>query len=315
MARRLRHLLSTCVAAGLALPSLAATEAAQPRFEPMVAADAPTVRHFTVDGLSVIFQPAPTPEQEQEQEQEEERPRPLRVYVAASAPGLAPIIIESMSYPAGNVPTYAIVRLHKDDPAPSLLVQTYSGGAHCCADYIALTPVGDALKAVSVGFFNGGPGDDIPIDRDGDGRVDIAVRDDRFLYAFAPYYASWAPPMYLNVVDGEVIDVSTRPAYRKELNDYAAQALKACGDTTEPHRNGACAVYVALKARMGQYAQSLKQVAPFINREERFFLPTGCAVDVGQAPCPEGQEVRYDRFEDALHAYLKQINYLAPRAE
>lgn len=292
----------------VALSGAQASEPQSARFQPMVDEAAPKVRSLTVDGLGLIFQPVV-----------EDAPadgtivgerRPLTVYTAVMAEGLTPAIVSSNNFPPDAAPVYAVVKLDAKDPVPSLLIQTYTGGAHCCADYRAVTPVGDALKVVPVGFFNGGPLEDVPTDLDGDGRVDIAVRDDRFLYEFAPYYASWAPPMFLNVVDGKVEDVSTRPAFRKVLDDYAAEALKSCSDLSEENRNGACAVYVAIKARQGGYAQALKRISALVNRKDTGFLPTGCSVDPGERACPEGKKVRFNRFEDALDDHLRRIGYL-----
>lgn len=310
MARRLKSpLLLGLLTAGVALSACASEPgSASPEFEPMLDAAAPEVRSFTVDGLTLIFQPAePDPNLPDRTEDDHE---PLVVYAAAMAPGLKPAIIARGSYPPGTVPMYAVVKLDAADPAPSLLVQTYSGGAHCCNDYIAVTPVGDALKVVPIGFFNGGPGGAVPQDLDGDGRVEFAVRDDRFLYTFAPYAGSWAPPMFLNVIDGRTVDVTTRPAFRKQLEDYAADALASCADTSEDMRNGACAAYVGVKARLGEYEQALKQVVDFVNREETDFMPIGCQVDPGTAMCPEDQQIHFRKFEDAIAYHLKDIGYL-----
>lgn len=310
MPRRLKSLMRSCAfmaSLGLASPVLSGASDT-PKFQPMVDEAAPKVRSLTVNGLSVIFQPV-VDDAPGDDTLAGER-RPLTVYTAVMAEGLTPVIIASNNFPPDAAPVYAVVKLDATDPVPSLLVQTYSGGAHCCADYIAVTPVNDALKAVPIGFFNGGPLEDAPTDLDGDGRVDIAVRDDRFLYEFAPYYASWAPPMFLNMVDGEVVDVSTRPAFRKALDAYAAKALKSCADTSEKFRNGACAVYVGIKARQGAYAQALKRVSRFINREELDFLPVACSADTGGGPCPDDMDIRFEWFEDALDYHLKRIGYL-----
>ena len=315
MASRLKYLLLACVCAtGIALPFAFAEKAQPPKFQPtkflaMVDGESPAVRSLTVGGLSLIFRPT-----QEDPEAGEDGPSQLIVQTTAKAPGLTPAVISNSSYPPGTVPIYAVVKLDAKDPVASLLVQAYTGGAHCCNEYSAIVPVGDALKVVPIGLFNGGPLDEIPTDLDGDGRVDIAVQDDRFLYEFAPYYASWAPPMFLNVVDGEVVDVSTRPAFRKALDDYAADALKSCEDLTEEHRNGACAVYVAIKARQGAYAQALKRVSRFINREALDFLPVGCAADTGGGPCPDDMDIRFEWFEDALDYHLKRIGYLPKEA-
>lgn len=270
-------------------------------FAPVVDPAAPEPRILESDGLTVTFRPAA--------ESQGEETGALVIETRVEAEGFAPVVFPVTSYPPGTVPLHAVVRLHAEDPVPSLLIQSYTGGAHCCTEYLAVTPVGDALKVIGVGMFDGDLMEDTASDLDGDGRADFRLRDDRLLYEFAPYAASWAPPLILNLVEGEVTDVSARPGFRALMDDFAAQALAACKDHGEEQRNGACAAYVAVRARQGAFEAALQEVAPHVNRADTGFMPAGCAVEtVGL--CPEGQEIRFSRFEDALRHHLQRTGYL-----
>ena len=67
------------------------------------------------------------------------------------------------------------------------------------------------------------------------------MTDDRFLYLFAPYVGSRAPPQILNVIDGKVVDVSRSPRYRTVFQADMDSAEQGCLQ----HDNGACAAFVA----------------------------------------------------------------------
>jgi hypothetical protein len=77
------------------------------------------------------------------------------------------------------------------DGEPEVLVDAYTGGAHCCV-------VSEILRFTGTGYsgleaFWGDPGYRLR-DLDGDGRPELVSADDAFAYAFSSYAASFLPP-------------------------------------------------------------------------------------------------------------------------
>jgi hypothetical protein len=132
--------------------------------------------------------------------------------------------------------------------------QAYTGGAHCCFDIQLILPDGPERGVVSLGAFDMEMMTDIPADVDGDGRTDFVFRDNSFLYAFASFAASFAPPQIWNVEGGRAIDVSAAPRYRTLFVDAMAETRPICLDPRGgDDRNGACAAFVAAAARTGDF--------------------------------------------------------------
>lgn len=233
-----------------------------------------------------------------------------KVVTVVRADGLKPFVTEIDTYRLSYGPHVAIGKLSSMDAHPSALLRTFTGGAHCCTVVTVVTAMAGQLQAIEIGAFDGDPLSTFPTDLDGDGTADFQMRDDQFLYQFAPYSGSWAPPRILNVVAGKVVDVSTRPAFRKLTEAFAERAKAACTNRSNPGGNGACAAYVAVQARLGGYAAALEAVRPFISRSNHEFLPIGCKDHTLLAECPEDQQIRFTEFEPALEWFLKHAGYL-----
>lgn len=132
--------------------------------------------------------------------------------------------------------------------------QAYTGGAHCCFDIQLILPDGPAPRLVSLGAFDMEMMTDIPADVDGDGRTDFVLRDNDFLYAFASFAGSFAPPQIWNVEGGRAVNVSAAPRYRALFVDAMAETRPICLDRRGGEdRNGACAAFVAASARIGDF--------------------------------------------------------------
>ena len=158
-----------------------------------------------------------------------------------------------------------------------------------------------------------GDGIDLPKDLNGDGLADFVVRDDSFLYAFAPYAMSYSPPQVLNVTGGKVINVSARPAFRKLFEDDLAQAGKECRNASDGiSRNGACPAYVASAARAGKLSAAWADMIAAYDASADWELPTGCAVEA-RDECPPGQEITFKSYPEALLFFLKENGYI-PKA-
>jgi hypothetical protein len=144
---------------------------------------------------------------------------------------------------------------------PFVVIDTYSGGAHCCDDLRLLIPERDRFRVVDLGSYDGIAIPSQPKDLDGDGRIDFLVDDEEFIDTFAGHAESLAPPKILNVVNGRVVDVSARhsfaPIFRRDMADTRKRCLSP---KSNPQRNGPCAAYVADAARVGQFHRAWKEM-------------------------------------------------------
>lgn len=189
--------------------------------------------------------------------------------------------------------------------------QSFTGGAHCCNEMQAAVITPRGIRAVELGTFDGGPDETFPRDVDGDGIVDFVNRDNSFLYTFASYAGSFAPPQIFNIAGNRTVDVSTRPGFRGLFREAMNEARAAC---VEPgsDRNGACAGYVAAAARIGQFDAAWTVMLRHYDRASDWELPTGCRVAVNaNGECPDSAVIRYTNFPDALRAFLVRQGYIA----
>jgi hypothetical protein len=191
-----------------------------------------------------------------------------------------------------------------------LMWQAYTGGAHCCFHIQLIIPEGPQRGVLDLGMFDMEMMRRPPIDVDGDGRVDFVMRDDRFLYAFASYAASFAPPRILNIESGRVVDVSAAARYRRLFEEAASEARPLCLDRGSGDRNGACAAFVAASARTGNFEAAWREMLGGYERDSGYDFPQGCRAAAADA-CPAGQEITYPDFPTALRAFLLRAGYLA----
>ncbi|RYD46815.1 MAG: hypothetical protein EOP60_18505, partial [Sphingomonadales bacterium] len=198
----------------------------------------------------------------------------------------------------------AIGKLAATDPAPSVLFQTFTGGAHCCAQLWAVTPLNGRLTVVPFALLDGEGIGHFPEDQDGDGVADFILKDDRFNYTFSSYAGSLPPQQIFNVVGGKVVDVSTRDTFASMFEETAEEARKRCADKEDGDRNGACATYVAASARIGKFDAAIKDAVAMAAKPESMFLPTSCKVALVDGSCPDGKEITFPDFESALRWFL-----------
>jgi hypothetical protein len=203
-----------------------------------------------------------------------------------------------------------IGRLAESDPAPSVLIAGFSGGAHCCATLKAIVPYEGRLRVLEFEAVDGEPEEAFPRDIDHDGVVDFVRQDDRFRYEFAGGAGSWCPPLVFNIRQGQIVDVTTRHGFRYLWEDYAREARIHCADQSNEDRNGACAAYVAAAARLGRYAEAMREVQALARRGDDITLPQGCRVARVDEECPAGNEVAFNNFASALSWFLRAHGYI-----
>ena len=204
--------------------------------------------------------------------------------------------------------TFMVLTPRRNDPGPSVLLMTYSMGAHCCTSFRLLTPKGDGWTLADLGSRDGEPLSSAPTDLDGDGSLDFVMRDDAFLYSFASYADSWTPSVVYNVIDGRFVDRSTNPRLRSvHLSDMARSRVEC-----EAHHNGACAAFVGSAARLGQAAAALRfAAANFDAGATEGWLPTRCLAHTPDGSCPAESEQQPSGFVEALDWFLQDHGYVA----
>lgn len=203
--------------------------------------------------------------------------------------------------------TFIMLRPSRADRIPSVLLMTYSMGAHCCTTFKLLTPHGDSWTLVDMGSWDGEPLSSAPADVDGDGLLDFVMRDNAFLYAFASYADSWTPSLIYNVVNGKFVDRSSSPRFRSVHLADMVQSRVDCGR----RNNGACAAYVASAARVGEAASALDFASTmFDSAATEGLLPTRCVARASDGSCPTGSEEQPAGFIQALDWFLQDHGYI-----
>ena len=236
-------------------------------------------------------------------------PRPA---LTVAMPGYQPVTLHGESVPAYQDHRVSVGRWSADG-TPFVFFQSFSGGAHCCTSLQVVVPQAGQLRVYDLGEWDGGYADDVPKDEDGDGTVDFLQVDNGFLYAFASYAESFAPPVVYNIVNGEAVDVSGRPGFRRFFESAARDARRLCVSREDSNRNGACAAYVAASARLGRFEQAWAEMLENYHRSAEWELPSSCRVENRDEACPEDQRVEFTSYPDALRAFLQEQGYI-PRA-
>lgn len=231
----------------------------------------------------------------------------------------AKILVELPGAKAVEVPGGEVSRFHPHQLGfgtfgpglPGLLLESHSGGMHCCIEMTAVTEEKGHLHVVPLGNWDGEYLKGFPTDLDRDGVADILRTDGKFLYAFSSYAGSYPPPRVLNVTRAGVADVSKRAAFRFLFAKDAARARLAC-ISSKWARNGPCAGYVASSARIGRFASAWAEMLRHYDRDDHWRLPPGCRVAiVGGGQCPAASVVVYKNYPEALRAFLVRNGYLA----
>ncbi len=194
--------------------------------------------------------------------------------------------------------------------------EAYTFGAHCCTiKTLLIVPVSGPIVKYDLGPWDGEPSDVFPRDYDGDGVIDFVVTDERFLYSFASYAGSYAPPVIVNLVDGRFRNVSRRQSFRPLFQDAARVSRELCRASDEDaERNGGCAAFVASAAVLGRFDEAWAEMLLSFQPVGPEWLPTSCSDRLaGEQECPAAQIVRYRDFPEALTSKLGEWGYLGSR--
>lgn len=141
------------------------------------------------------------------------------------------------------------------DGEAEVIVDTFSGGAHCCTTariYSFRPATGTYRRARSYNFGNGGYQ---LRDLSGDGRLLFSADDDAFAYAFASYAASARPPKVLafSTATGRFTDMTRRfPALIRKDAAYLLKEIRKAKAAPDHEIQGALAAYVAEQYLLGK---------------------------------------------------------------
>ncbi|HEV2866960.1 MAG TPA: hypothetical protein VGX37_10630, partial [Allosphingosinicella sp.] len=237
-----------------------------------------------------------------------ESPDLINPVLRVEIPGVAPVEATGSLTPP-SVEHRATVG-QWDADRPYVLFQSFSGGAHCCNEVQLILPEDGRLQVVDLGEWDGDYFDELPTDRDGDGNPDFIFVDNAFLYAFASYAESFAPPQIMNVVGGRPVNVSDRPGFRPIFEQAMADARQACLHPEDSSPNGACAAYVASAARVGRFDEAWAEMLRAYDRNTDWPQPGGCRAALVDYQCPDGQEITFDNYPDALRYFLAENGYI-----
>lgn len=193
---------------------------------------------------------------------------------------------------------------------PVLMLQSFSGGAHCCNSVQVAGLSGGKLKVIDLGAWDGDQ-INLPKDISGDGFADYIFNDNIFLYAFAPYAYSYSPPKVFNIRNGRTVDVSSNRAFRRLFEKTVTETQILCDPSQESFtRNGACPAFVAAAAKIGKIDWAWNRMVAAYDASADWQLPTGCRVKKNDT-CPEELQVHFQSYPDALLNFLKENKYIA----
>lgn len=186
------------------------------------------------------------------------------------------------------------------DGEPEVIVQAYTGGAHCCMAITTYTWQNDHFQAILFDYLDSQGGQFKDLNRDG--QVEFVTVDNAFFYAFSSFAGSFPPTVVLNFQHGTYID--TTAEYSHILGSTAWNMYQALSQAETNHNevNGVLAGYVAQKIRIGQYQEGWDFMLTHYDTDNDWGL------DIYNQ---QGDVVgTYPNFPAALKAFLTDLGYL-----
>jgi hypothetical protein len=183
------------------------------------------------------------------------------------------------------------------DGQPDVLLDLYSGGAHCCwIEQIFSFDPGTMTYAMTQHDF-GDPGEDV-VDLRHNGRYEFLTADDSFAYEFTDFAASGLPIQILTFSDRHFSNVTRQ--YPKLVTRDAARWMKAFNSMAKQHYSDSVGV-VAAWAADEELLGHVKLVNSFLATQLK-------AGHLNSALRP--QEPGGAKFVAKLHKFLRTHRYL-----
>jgi subtilisin-like proprotein convertase family protein len=203
-------------------------------------------------------------------------------------------------YGCGSCPSWRPLQLRVrdlDGGEPEVIVDGYTGGAHCCIYSNIYRYDGERLAYRVKRRLWGNYGYRFA-DYDGDGRPELQAWDERFLYRFTAYVCSGAPIQIWHYDHGRLLDLT-----RKFPRIVAQDAAGHRRDYVRERESRSCdvrgflAAYLADEYLLGRGAEGLKQVEAAVKRG-----------DAGRGKTLYGTPAD-GAYLNALLAFLKKAGY------
>jgi hypothetical protein len=179
---------------------------------------------------------------------------------------------------------------------PNVVLDLYTGGAHCCSVAQVFTFDAGTNTYVKAEHNFGDPGERI-VDLNHDGRFEFVTADDAFAYAFTDFAASGLPVQILTFTGSRFQDITT--SYPALIRKDAATWLKAFKSMARQHYPdsvGVIAAWAADEYRLGKSAAANR----YLHQQARAgHLNSGLGKSV-----PQGQ-----KFVTALLKFLRRHGY------
>jgi hypothetical protein len=191
------------------------------------------------------------------------------------------------------------------DGTPFLVMQTETGGNQCCGELDLFIVRPKHIEHVEIGAFSSNGPPDVR-DADGDGLADFIVPDGSFLNHFTGAASGRVAPKILNVVGGEVRDVSDRAGFRPLFAEAAQELRRECLHPGGIEPNSACAAYVASAARAGDFRKAWAEMLTAYDRKSKTGLQ--CRLSLPDESCPSS-DLTYATYPDALRAFLREQGF------
>ncbi len=184
-----------------------------------------------------------------------------------------------------------------NDEIPEVIVQVYTGGAHCCTAHQIYRWTGREFEEFHLGPADGGGGSFQ--DLDGDGDLEFLTFDGGFLYRFSSYAGSFPPSLILSLGENGFEDVTQE--YPEELRSRAWQMYSTL-QNREHEVNGILAGYVAQKILLGEFEEGWQFMLAHYDPEDDWGL---------EIHNEEGDVIgEHPDFPTALRAFLVESGYL-----
>jgi len=192
----------------------------------------------------------------------------LRLSVVRAGRKALDVPIERLACPdcSGSRPVDIAVR-DLDGGEPEVLVDLFTGGAHCCAVSLILRWDAGAHRYRSTFRYWGNYGRRI-VDLDHDGLPEFSAFDERFVYEYSAYVFSSAPIRIVQYRQGAFVDVTRK--FPAEIRKDAARNLgyyrKGRGDIKNTDIRSFVAAYVADEYLLGDAAQGKRVLQEALRR-------------------------------------------------
>ena len=225
-----------------------------------------------------------------------------------AAPGLRSLTLPGVGGPLGNgVALVGVVQLDPKAARPAVLLQTFSGGAHCCTTLDLAIPASAGWRTYEL-TFDGDTSQEI-VDSGYGAPPVLLIGDSAFDYAFASHAGSYLLKRAYAVQGGRLVDVSGEARLAGLRRDAMNATLGRC-QAKSADRNGECAAYVAAASLIGQHDAAWKRMLALYDVTGDVW-PNGCRVD-DHAGCPKRDVLAFKSFPAALAWFLWRYGYAPP---